>query len=252
MLVYGDYHTHSKFSDGHNSIEENVKCAVDKGLKEIAITEHGVAHMACGIRRKDIPIISKEVERMNKKYKDINVLMGIEANLVSTEGDIDITKEERDFFEVVLLGYHKSFKPKNFKQFFTFWLPNFVSFLFSRSRRIKRNTQAYVSAIKKNDIDIIAHLHAANCRVDCVEIAKVAKEHGVYIELSQKHLKFSDKEMLDMVTTGVQFILNTDSHFCERVGLNSKTLALIERLNIPEEQIANLGKKPAFRHRREK
>ncbi len=252
MLVYGDYHTHSKFSDGRNSIEENVKCAVDKGLKEIAITEHGFSHMVWGVKRKDIPIIRKEVDRLNKKYEDINILMGIEANLTSADGDIDITKEERESFEVVVLGYHKSFKPASFKTFFTFWLPNIASFLFSRSRRIARNTQAYISAIKKHDIDIIAHLHAANCTVDCVEIAKVAKEHGVYIELSQKHLRFTDKEMLDMAATGVKFILNTDSHFCYRVGLNSKALAMIERLNIPEEQIVNLGKKPVFRHRKEK
>ena len=36
-----DYHTHTTFSHGKGSIEDNVKEAVKKGLKAIAITDHG-------------------------------------------------------------------------------------------------------------------------------------------------------------------------------------------------------------------
>lgn len=41
MEILGDYHTHTVFSHGHGSIEDNVKAAIKMGLKEIAITDHG-------------------------------------------------------------------------------------------------------------------------------------------------------------------------------------------------------------------
>ena len=52
-----DYHTHTTFSHGKGSIEDNVKEAVKKGLKAIAITDHGPGHMTYGIKREDVPVI---------------------------------------------------------------------------------------------------------------------------------------------------------------------------------------------------
>ena len=45
MALFGDYHTHSVYSrrkHGKGTIEENVQSAVKKGLRQIAITDHGV------------------------------------------------------------------------------------------------------------------------------------------------------------------------------------------------------------------
>ena len=44
-MMYGDYHTHTTYTHGKGSIEDNVKCAIAKGLKEIAISEHSFSHM---------------------------------------------------------------------------------------------------------------------------------------------------------------------------------------------------------------
>ena len=55
MLLYGDYHTHSIYSRNHHgkgTVLENASVAADKGLKQIAITDHGFNHEFFGIRRK--------------------------------------------------------------------------------------------------------------------------------------------------------------------------------------------------------
>lgn len=52
MILYGDYHTHTKLSDGKNTLEENAQAAEDKHLKQIAATEHGFAHIVGGIKKK--------------------------------------------------------------------------------------------------------------------------------------------------------------------------------------------------------
>ena len=63
-MMYGDYHTHTTYTHGKGSIEDNVKCAIAKGLKEIAISEHSFSHMAYGVKRKTIPIMRAEIEEL--------------------------------------------------------------------------------------------------------------------------------------------------------------------------------------------
>ena len=97
MLLYGDYHTHTTYSrhkHGKGSVLENASVAADKGLKEIAITEHGFNHWAFGLRRKNIPQLQEDILNA-KEVTGVNVLFGIEANLISLDGDIDI--KEMDY-----------------------------------------------------------------------------------------------------------------------------------------------------------
>lgn len=248
MILKGDYHTHTYYSDGVGSIEDNIKHAVQKGLQEIALTEHGYSHMAYGIKKHQIKEYKAEIERCKKKYKDINILWGVEANLISLNGDIDLTEKEQQELDLVVLGYHKSYKPTNFKNFLNFFLPNTLNPFRQSKKRIEKNTQAYILAMQKHRVNILAHLNYGGCKVDCVQIAKVAKELGVYIELNGKRILFTDQEILDMQKTGVMFIVNSDAHRPENVGKNNKALNLIERLNIPHSQVANLNKLPTFKN----
>ena len=50
-----------------------------------------------------------------------------------------------------------------------------------------------------------------------------------------------------MVATGVKFIINSDAHSVDAVGKNHRAFNLIEKYNIPQEQIANLDKLPTFK-----
>jgi len=246
MILYGDYHTHSKLSDGRNTLEENAQVAEDKHLKQIAVTEHGFAHIVGGIKRKQVPEIKERLKAINERHK-VQVLYGIESNLISLDGDIDITKEEVKDFDVIVVGFHQIFIPKTFTGLFNFLIPNTFRIGRASKKRIQKNTQAFINAIKKYDIDILAHLNTGRCSVDCIEIAKVAKERGTYIELNGKRLVFTDEEMLAMAATGVKFIIDSDAHRSKNIGLNNKAFAMIERLNIPHEQVVNLDKIPVFK-----
>lgn len=55
MNLYGDYHTHTIYSHGSGTIEDNVKAAINKGLKEIAICDHGPGHYLYGVKKKTYP-----------------------------------------------------------------------------------------------------------------------------------------------------------------------------------------------------
>ncbi len=252
MILFGDYHTHTVYSDGNNTMEDNVRSAMLKGLKQIALTEHGYHHMAHGMKRYEVEEYEQQLFKLRKKYKTVQVLYGIEANLLSLEGEIDVTRDERNKFDVLIVGFHKSYKPTSVKNFFNFWLPNNLKWLGRSKRQIEKNTQAYIHAMRNHSIDVLAHLNYGGCRVNCVEIAKVAVETGTYIELNGKRILFTDQEMLDMQKTGVKFIVNSDAHYSERVGKNNKAFNIIERLNIPHDQVVNLNKLPEFKNYKQK
>ena len=49
MAFFGDYHTHTTYSHGKGSVADNARAAAAVGLKEIAITDHGLRHIIFGI-----------------------------------------------------------------------------------------------------------------------------------------------------------------------------------------------------------
>lgn len=249
MLLFGDYHTHTKYSRNHHgksTIEENVKVAVQKGLKEIGITEHGFDHIFFGVRRKNIKKMRAEIDHLSNIYP-IKIYLGIEANLISSDGDIDLTEEEQTWFDYVIMGYHTFGKPKSCKEYKNFFKPNAKAYKKNKYTQeiIDANTNAYIKAIQKNRINIISHL-GSKMKVDPVKIAEVCKKTGTIIELNARRLCFSKEETKAMVDMGTTFILSSDAHRCQNVGECNKGLNWVVKNNIPLSQVANLDKTPKF------
>ena len=65
--IYADYHTHTVYSDGVNTIAENVEQAILRGLKEIAISDHGMGHKHHGIKREQLLEIREEIDELNER-----------------------------------------------------------------------------------------------------------------------------------------------------------------------------------------
>lgn len=246
-MVFGDYHTHSIYSDGKITMEESVNQAINIGLKQLAITDHAFNHCH-GINKKDFFKIKEEMDKLKEKYKDkIELFFGLEANFISIDGKYDISDEIYDNLDIVVLGYHKSFKPKTLKNIFGFYLPNVFNKFRLSKKQVEKNTQAYIKAISTNKIDILSHLNYAGCFVDAVKVAECAKKYNTYIELSSKHMELTPKEICAMVKTGVKFVLSSDGHTLNRIGDNHVGVGLMEKYNIPEDQIANWNKVPVFK-----
>ena len=54
IKLFADYHTHTIYSHGTGTIIDNVMIARKKGLKEIAITDHGLRHFTYGVKRRSL------------------------------------------------------------------------------------------------------------------------------------------------------------------------------------------------------
>ena len=244
MKLSGDFHTHTTYSHGKSTVEENIEQAELLGLKAVAITEHAYnSHYA--IKKGDLQRIKQEIDNCKDKYK-VKALWGVETNLISRDGDIDVDDEELKDLDLVILGYHRFTKVKG-REFFTFILPN----LFRRKptqKQIERNTLAYIKAMDKHRVSILAHLGYGGCAVDYVRLAKECVKRGIYVELNGKRINFGKAELTEMVKTGVKFIINSDAHSKTAVGKNHRAFNMIEKYNIPLEQIVNIdGKIPDFK-----
>lgn len=238
MLV-SDYHTHTTYSHGKGSVLDNAKAAQAKGLKEIAITDHGFNHMAFGIKRKEIPLLRVEIDNAEEKT-GVKIYLGVEANICTYEGDIDIVQSDLNSLEFLIVGFHKYVKAPAFK-WFSFIFGNILAnylHIFTK-KRIIQNTQAYVKAVKKYPIDILAHLNHI-CKVDCYEVAKACEETDTYIELNGKRVHFTQKDVDDMLKTNVKFVINSDAHTAGRVGDQSIGMQMAEIYGIPKDRIINL------------
>ncbi len=249
MILTSDYHTHTVYSHGKGTVIENAIRAKEIGLKEIAISDHGFSHPAFGLTKRKVPKLIKDCKNATKET-GVNVLLGIESNIIGTDGTVDLKSKMYDNFDVFLGGIHKLVLFK-FGTWFSLGFPDlFCSTLkmekVSKSL-IKANTKAFINVIKKNPVDVITHLNFC-CYADVVEVAKVASDYGTYLELNAKKVHLTDEEIYKILKTDVKFVISSDAHSPSRVGEISLVENLIKRVGVPMDRIANIdGKVPQFR-----
>ena len=252
MILFGDYHTHTKYSrhnHGKGTVLENASVALDKGLKQIAITDHGFNHIFYGVRRKDIPSVKEDILNA-KEVTGIDILLGVEANLISCDGNIDIEEKDFEFLDILLMGQHRMVKTTKVSDFNKIVIANALGSPYKPStERLNRNTTAFLKALDKYPIDVITHLNYG-CPTDTLAVARLAKEKGTLIELNGKRINFTDEELEIMASEGVRFIVNSDAHSPDRVGECNNALNLIFRLGLPISQIVNIDKLPKFSNKR--
>ncbi len=251
MILSADYHTHTVFSHGKGQVIDNAIQAKEKGLKELGISDHGFSHPAFGLTKRKIPKIKKLCQEATKET-GVNVLLGIESNIIGTDGTVDLKPKAYDDFDLFLAGIHK-FVLYKFGTAFSLFLPNFFSSTFHKKnisqRLINENTKTFINVIKKNPVDIITHINFC-CFADVVEVAKVACDYGTLIELNSKKVHLTDEELYRVVKTGVNFVIDSDAHTPDRVGEISLVEQQLSRVDVPKDRILNIdGKLPTLRFR---
>lgn len=241
MHIIADLHTHTRYSDGATAMADNVAAAHAKGLKYIAITDHGPAQISSGIRRAIIPEYRNEVDRLNSEYAgEIKVLMGMETNIVSLDGHIDLPDDYKQLYDIVLMGYHKTAKPISARDKKHFWVDALVLNRSSSQRARELTTQAYINALKRNHIDIIVHPRH-NIDVDVGPLARACRQNGAAMEISarRRHLEMTLDDAADAKREGVVFVIDSDGHAMDEIGVFDQALDFCRQAGIDETMVAN-------------
>jgi putative hydrolase len=213
MQIIADYHTHTVYSHGKGSIEDNVKEAISKGIKTIGISDHGYKHMNFGVKVKDISKMREEIDKLKLKYDNIEILLGMECNILDENGNIDINDNIMPLLDYVMAGYHFGSMPTSIKG-----MINHCNNYVVKSKKAKEyNTKAIINAMRKNDIFIITH-PGDKGDVCIQEIAKVAKETNTRLEINSSHGFLSVSQLKEIKHIGNKFIIGSDAHKPENVG----------------------------------
>lgn len=241
MDFYGDYHIHSNYSDGRASIGEMVEAAHLKGLKEVAISDHGPNNIGTGVKsdRKYLDI-KGEIKEVAREYPNLKILLGAEANIIGLEGEIDISPEIVKELDFLMVGLHPYVRPKNLSTAWDYVLGNqLVKISKGQQEKTKNiNTKTLIETVYKHNCLAITH-PGLKMDVDQWELAKACVKTETALEINTSHKFPGVDEVLDVCNTGVNFLVNSDAHFPESVGDFDFGSYVLEKAGILPERVLN-------------
>lgn len=233
-----DYHSHTIYSDGKATPEESVLAAREKGLKGIGITEHGPGHLTYGIKRENIPVLRAEIERLRQVYDDIEIYMGVEANIINKDNHLDLKHEEFALFDYVMGGYH-------YGVLNGYCVGNFLNRHTTETLRyntlLVKNTDMAVKAIYENNLKILTH-PGDKGPFDIDAIAKACEDTGTWMEISAWHGHPTVEEIRTASKYDVAFVLNSDAHSTDRIADFGKGLMRALSAGLDLARIVNMEK----------
>lgn len=219
-----DVHTHTVVS-GHaySTLIENARVGREKGLKLMGVSDHapklpGGAHLFNFLNMRILPDV----------IEGIRVLKGIEANIISYNGDIDVTKDEIADLDYVIASLH-------------------IPCINPGSK--KDNTKAMIGAMGHPRVSIIGHPDDNRYPKEFDEIVKAANYYNVLLEVNNTSLnpkgfrKDAKGEVLRYLEIcereQVKIICNSDAHFAYDVGEFGNCHQVIKEAGFPESLIIN-------------
>lgn len=224
MKLVFDLHTHTIVS-GHaySTLTENIKCAKKNGLLAYGHSEHA-EKMPGSIKNiffLNFKVIPKEVD-------GIKILNGVEANIVDYDGAIDCNEYVLSKVDYAIASLH---------------IPCITP------GTEEENTRAICGAMENPKVKIIGHPDDSRYPINLDVICKKALETQTLIEINNSSLHpLGSREnvrtnMINLLKKCEQYrvkvIVNTDSHYCEEVGVFTEALALIEEVGFDKSLIVN-------------
>ncbi len=244
MKLKADYHIHSTYSKnkhGKSTIEEIVKRASELGLEEIAITDHGPSHYLFGIKRNLISEAKNTVEEMRKKYPNLKILYGVEANILDYKGNTDIDSEILKHCDIILCGFHLAVSYTSAGDYWNFIVKNKLAKSNQKLYRkmVEKNTEAVINAMNKYNINILTH-PGDKIPVNIDKIAQAAERTHTMLEINNSHSHLNKDEIKIAAKYKVQFVINSDSHIKDNVGSCDNAIKAAMDAGLDLKRIINL------------
>lgn len=200
--IRGDFHTHSNFAGTLISMEEIVLKAIQKGYEYIGISDHTKAlKIENGLDEKELALQAKEIEKLNKKYREIRIFHGAEVNILK-DGSLDIKNSALKELDFVNIGVHANFKMKKGEM---------------TERVLKAMSNPYVTCLVHPTGRIVNKREAYD--IDLEKIFEFANLRKILLEVSSSHrLDLNDYNIKRAKEKGCKFLINTDTHMLKHMN----------------------------------
>lgn len=242
-MIY-DHHTHTIYSHGKGTILDNVRAAAAKGIRSIAITDHGPGHLTYGIKMSRLPQMRADIAAAQAEFPDMEILLGVEANTMRCAPYLDVTPEQRSAFDLLLAGYHYGIAHAGM-------IPNYLYkhaglFKGETSSLLVKNTAMILDCLYANEeagnhIDILTH-PGDKGPFDIEDVVKACADTGTLVEINDKHQHLTTEEIRVAARYDVQFVIGSDAHVPEKVGSFEGPLRRALEAGLDPERIVNIKK----------
>ncbi len=222
--IKGDFHVHTEWSDGHDSIEAMANAARDRGYQYLVIADHsagrGIAH---GLSVERLRQQIAEIRALDKRLDDIRLFAGIEID-IRADGTLDYPDEVLQEIDVVVAAVHSAMGQDSEKM-----------------------TGRIIRALENPGVHILAH---PTCRligvrepidVDIEEIFRAAVRTNTALEINAMpdRLDLKDIHVLRARELGVKLTIGTDAHSADSLGLMRFGVGVARRGWCQPEHILN-------------
>ncbi len=220
MKLLVDTHCHT-IASGHaySTIKEVAEAAGQKGMKIIGITDHGPSmpggpHLYHFGNLRIIP----------EYLSGVRILKGVEANILSYDGRLDMPESYLNRLELVMAGFHD-----------ICLVPGSV----------EENTRAAIAVMQNPIVDVLVHPGNPQFPIDIEKVVDCAVETGTLIEINNSsfgNTRHGSSENCRQIAEqakkkGALLTTGSDSHFCFDAGKLDKVISLFEDLGITEELV---------------
>ncbi|RLF29510.1 MAG: DNA polymerase/3'-5' exonuclease PolX [Thermoplasmata archaeon] len=222
--VKGDFHVHSTWSDGSDTIETIVDNAKKIGYSFIGIADHSQSlKIARGLSEEKLIKKIAEIERINKKNNDIRVLCGTECD-IKPDGSLDYSKNVLKKLDFVYIGIHSKFKMNK-----------------------KEMTRRIISGMENEYVDFLAHPTGRLIgrrdpyEIDIEQIIDAARETNTLLEINAfpDRLDLNDINIKFAKERGVKLVLGTDAHSISHLHFMRFGIATARRGWLEKKDVLN-------------
>ncbi len=229
--IRGDLHVHSDWSDGHVSLSGLAELARRRGYTYLAICDHSqAAKYAGGLTPARLRRQMKEIERLNKKLRGIQILRGIEADILA-DGSLDLPDELLAELDVVVGSIHSGFR--------------------------RDVTARMLKAMESPHLDIIGHPTGrlisgrVGYEVDLEAVMAGARRFGKSLELNSfaDRLDLDEYQLKKAKDLGVTIALGTDTHSAEGLATMRFGVGIARRAWLGNKDILNCLPLPRLKKR---
>jgi DNA polymerase (family 10) len=195
--IRGDLHSHSRWSDGQNTIAEMAQAARALGHEYLAITDHSKSlTIANGLDEDRVRRQWREIAAAQAAVPEVRLLRGIEVDILP-DGRLDLDLGLLAELDVVVASVHTAM-----------------------GQDAERMTQRLLAAVASGVVDIIGHptgrllTGRSGFEFEFGAVAAACAERGVAFELnaSPERLDLDDILARRASQGGVRLSINTDAH----------------------------------------
>lgn len=177
-----EFHIHTTYSDGKNTVEDFAKKAFNDGFKSICFTEHVDYTTRWFYKYK------KNIEINNKFYKNLKIYYGVEVRAKDYKGELNAEKQILKDSEIVMGVVHRIPSedglnvqdPKNF----------------SSEELLELEYAVTVGLLEKSPIHILGHpmsnyekIYGEVPKDIYIELLELAKKNKIAIELNPVYVR---------------------------------------------------------------